>query len=109
MSESRLAIPGLKDVAGGAELTVRVQPGASRNDLSVTGGQVRLRVTAPPVEGRANEKAVEALAAFLGLRNSQVELARGTASRTKVIRIRGITACDLERRLVRFLKDESGS
>ena len=99
----------MKETPGGAIITVRVQPGASDCAITVTGAVLRLRVKAPPVDGRANDSVVEAFAGFLGIRKSQVEILKGNTSRNKVIRIRGITACDVERRLARFLKEISGS
>ncbi len=90
-------------------MTVRVQPGASTCGVAIAGDMVRLRVTAPPVEGRANAAVIETLAEMLGVRKARVEILRGAVSRIKTIRIRGITACDVERRLARFLKETSGS
>ncbi len=85
-------------------MTVRVQPGASRDEVSLVDGIVRVRVTAPPVEGRANIRTLEVLSAALGLRRSQVEIARGAASRIKTIRIHNARAGDIERGLERLRK-----
>lgn len=70
-------------------LTVRVKPGASR--ASVGGrygeGQLVVAVTAPPVDGAANEAVVAAVAKALGLRSRQVSIVSGHTSRSKVVAI----------------------
>jgi uncharacterized protein (TIGR00251 family) len=78
----------------GSLLSVRAQPGARKN--AVTGehaGALKVSVTAPPEDGKANAAIVELLQGFLGLKRSQVELAGGATSRSKQILIRG---CDPE-------------
>jgi uncharacterized protein len=73
-------------------LDVQVNPGARRNE--VTGwseGRLRVRLQAPPVEGKANDALVRYLAAELGLRRNQVRIRRGESSRRKTLEFRG---CD---------------
>ncbi|OGK96716.1 MAG: hypothetical protein A3I14_18645 [Candidatus Rokubacteria bacterium RIFCSPLOWO2_02_FULL_73_56] len=86
--------------AEGALLAVRVQPRAARAE--VTGwqaGVLRLRVTAPPVEGEAN-RAVEALLArALGVAPSSVRVVRGARGRDKLVRIAGLGDADVRSRL----------
>ena len=86
--------------AEGVLLAVRVQPRASRDE--VTGWQadvLRVRVTAPPVEGAAN-RAVEALLArALGVAPSGVRVVRGERGRDKFVKIAGLTAADVRARL----------
>lgn len=78
--------------ADGATLSVRAQPGARKTGvLGMHGEAVKVAVTAPPEDGRANAALVEVLADWLGLRRSQVELLSGTTSRNKVFLIRGVT------------------
>lgn len=86
-----------------------MQPGASRDSVSLAGGVVKVKVAAPPVEGKANNRLVEVLSAALGVRKSQVEIMRGAASRVKTIRIHNACAGDIQRRLERFSKQEAGS
>ena len=77
----------------GATLAVRAQPGARKN--AVVGehsGALKVAVTAPPEDGRANAALVEVLRAWLGLKRSQIELASGATNRNKVFLIRGVTA-----------------
>ena len=83
-------------------LNVRVQPGARRDEIVVfQGDEVRVRVTAPPVEGKANEAVERLLAAALGLRRGRVTVVRGAASRHKRVAIEGIGAEEVRARLVR--------
>jgi uncharacterized protein (TIGR00251 family) len=76
-----------------ALLKVRVQPGASRNEVAGRrdDGAVVVRVTAPPVDGRANKAACKLLAEKCGIPPSRVEVVRGGSGRDKVIRLAGIT------------------
>jgi len=91
---------------GGLVVSVHVQPGAARTGLAGRHGDaLKLRVTAPPVEGRANEAARTALAEALGLRRAQVQLVSGASSRRKRFRVTGIALADLTRRLTALLAD----
>jgi uncharacterized protein YggU (UPF0235/DUF167 family) len=62
-------------------------------------GLLRLKVSAPPLEGRANEAVVELAAELLGVRRSQVSLVRGGRSRDKTLRVEGLSQAEVERRL----------
>ena len=76
-------------------LTVRVQPGASRNEIAGRrDGAVIVRVTAPPVDGRANKAACKLLAERCGIPPSRVEVVRGESQRDKVIRLCGLDPGD---------------
>ena len=79
--------------ADGAILAVRAQPGARKNAVAGEhGGALRVAVTAPPEDGRANAALVEVLCEWLGVKRSQVELIAGQTNRNKVFLIRGVTA-----------------
>lgn len=88
----------LREVEGGLLLALKVQPRASRNELAgPIGEELKLKVTAPPVDSAANEAVVEFLAERLGLPKRSVSLIRGQTSRHKVVRLEGIslsTACE---------------
>lgn len=82
--------------AEGATLAVRAQPGARKNAvLGEQAGALKVAVTAPPEDGRANAALVEVLRDWLGLKRSQVELAGGATHRNKVFLIRGLNADEL--------------
>jgi uncharacterized protein len=90
----------IRDTDKGATFAVRVQPRASRNAIAgEMGDALKLALTAPPVEGKANEACVEFLANFLKVPRSSVTIASGESNRNKVIRIAGLSASDVEQRL----------
>src|SRR5437867_10586021 len=81
-------------------LSHRVQPRASRNAVAGwTGDILNIRLTAPPVEGAANASCLKFLADLLDLPQSQLEILRGARSRTKVLRITGLTQNEVYARL----------
>ncbi len=85
-----------------ATLSVRVQPRASRNEVAgLVGETLKIRLTAPPVEGEANAACLKFLADLLDLAPSRLEILRGERSRTKVIRITGLTQDEVRARLSR--------
>jgi len=76
----------------GILLTVRVQPRASRNALVVEpDGRIRVALTAPPVEGAANEALRAFLADAFGVPRASISVVRGDKSRDKVVSVAGIT------------------
>jgi uncharacterized protein (TIGR00251 family) len=81
-------------------LPVRAQPGARRNALvGEQNGALKVAVTAPPKDGRANKALAEALREALSLKRSQVELLSGQSSRDKRFLIRGLGKAELEKRV----------
>lgn len=72
-------------------LAVRVQPRASREEVAgIAEGAVRIRLTAPPVEGKANEALVRFLAKAFGVQKGNLELVSGDQGRSKLLRVTGI-------------------
>lgn len=79
---------------------MRVQPRASRNEIAgLHGAELRVRITAPPVDGAANAALIQFLAAALGLSRSDVTLLTGEGSRSKVVSARGISPEEAAHRL----------
>ena len=79
---------------------MRAQPGARKAGvLGEHAGALKVAVTAPPQDGRANEALAEVLRAALGLRRSQVELIGGATGRDKRFLIRGVARAELEARV----------
>lgn len=75
---------------------VRVNPRAKRNAVTKTAdGSIKVYVTAPPEDGRANEAVVETIAEWLGVKRRQVEIASGATSRNKVVRAAGVSTAQL--------------
>ena len=60
------------------------------------GDAVKIRLSAPPVEGKANDALVRFLAETLGVSRAQIEIVAGLASRRKVVRVRGVTVRQIE-------------
>jgi uncharacterized protein (TIGR00251 family) len=90
----------VREDEGGATLRVRVQPRASRDAVSgERDGAVVVRLTAPPVEGRANAALSRFLGKTLGVAPSRVELVSGASGRDKKVRIRGLEAREVLRGL----------
>ena len=90
----------IRDTPQGATFAVRVQPRARKNAIvGELGDALKLALTAPPVEGRANEACIEFLAEFLKVPRSSITIAAGETSRNKIIRIAGMSAEELRRRL----------
>ena len=81
-------------------MTIRVTPGARANRIQqADAGGLRIRLQAPPVEGKANEALVEFLAEKLATRARNVQLVAGARSRTKQVRVIGIEPDAVRRRL----------
>jgi uncharacterized protein (TIGR00251 family) len=79
----------LRETPAGIELRVKVQPRASRNEIAgEAGDELRIRLTAPPVDSAANDSLVRFLADVLGVSRGAVTLLRGGASRHKVLLVR---------------------
>jgi len=91
----------ISPTATGVRLRLRIQPRASREEIAgVAGDAIRVRLTAPPVDGAANEALVRFLAARLSVPRSAVELVSGRAGRTKLVAITGVSVEEAARRLL---------
>jgi uncharacterized protein (TIGR00251 family) len=84
------------DVADGCMLTVRAHPGARKNGVTgIHAGAVKIALTAPPVDGKANEALIAFLADALRLPRARISLVAGVTSRTKTLRITGKSAAEV--------------
>ena len=82
---------------GGVVISIRLQPRASRDEISgIVGGALKIRLTAPAVENRANEALRDYLAALLKRPKSAVRILSGEHSRTKRVAIDGVTQQQVE-------------
>jgi uncharacterized protein len=88
-----MAIPNyLRAQADGTLLSVKLQPRASVNEIGEPlGDELRVKVTAPPVDAAANEALVELLVKKLDCARGRIELVRGHKSRHKVLKLHGFT------------------
>jgi uncharacterized protein (TIGR00251 family) len=93
-------LTSIRDTPGGATFQVKVQPRSKKNAIiGEVGEGLKLALTAPPIEGRANEACIAFLAELLNVPRSSVTIAIGQGSRNKVIRVAGMTAKQVEERL----------
>ncbi len=82
----------LQEWGGGVTFSVKVHPRAKKNAITgELGDALKLSLTTPPVEGRANEACIEFFARLLKVPRSSVTIASGQTSRNKVIRVAGVT------------------
>jgi uncharacterized protein len=90
----------IHDTPAGATFTVKVHPRAKKNAITgALGDALKLALTAPPVDGRANEACIEFFASLLKVPRSSVTIASGETSRRKVIRVAGLSADEVRGRL----------
>jgi uncharacterized protein (TIGR00251 family) len=95
----------LHDGKSGSALTVRVTPRARRTEVAeiLEDGTLRIRVTAPPVEGKANAALIEFLARALGIRKSRIEIVAGEKGLDKIVSITELSAAEVQRRLQEWI------
>jgi uncharacterized protein (TIGR00251 family) len=85
-----------KDVVDGCTLSVRVHPGARKNSVTgVHADALKIALTAPPVDGKANEALIAFIAEALHLPRARVSLVAGATSRAKTVRITGKSAAEV--------------
>jgi len=90
----------INDTPAGATFSVKVHPGARKNEITgEIGDALKIAITAPPAEGRANSSCIDLLAEFLKVPRSSITIAAGQTSRNKVIRVHGLTADRVRERL----------
>ena len=90
----------LQESGGAVYFAIKVHPRAKKNAITgELGDALKVSLTTPPVEGRANEACIEFFAKLLKVPRSSVTIASGQTSRNKVIRIAGLTAEQLRARL----------
>ena len=95
-----LMAPYLQQRTDGICISLKVLPRASRNEIAgLIGNELKIKVTAPPVDSAANEAVLELIAETLGCARNQLELLRGATSRHKQILVRGFTAAQIEAKL----------
>jgi uncharacterized protein (TIGR00251 family) len=94
------SLPSNKRPDAPVTLSIRIQPRASKNEIvALASGGLKIRLTAPPVDGAANEALVKFLADTLSIPKSHVEIVSGRTSKNKIVRIHGISESDAERLL----------
>jgi uncharacterized protein len=95
----------LHDGQKGAALAIRVTPRARKNEVVeiMNDGTVKIRLTAPPVESKANQALVEFLSDILEVPRSHVEIVAGLTGRDKLVSITGLDAATVQQRILKIL------
>jgi uncharacterized protein (TIGR00251 family) len=96
----------LHDGRRGAALAVRVTPRASRNEVTEiqSDGTVKVRLTAPPVDGEANKALIVFMAEVLGTTPSKIEIVAGQTGKDKLITILDMDKEEVQNRLMAYLE-----
>ena len=93
------------DTDGGVELVVKVVPRASKTALAgEADGVLRIRISAPPVDGAANVELVRFLSKIFGVAKTSVKLVSGAQSRQKRVLIAGVKAAEVNEKLAKLTK-----
>jgi uncharacterized protein (TIGR00251 family) len=93
--------PFLRAQPDGVLLSVKLQPRASANEIGESlGDELKIKVTAPPVDAAANQALIELLAEKLDCSRGRVELIRGQTSRHKTIKLHGLTPEEVMKNLL---------
>lgn len=94
----RKSLPRNKGPESSVTLSIRIQPRSSKNEIvTMESGALKIRLTAPPVDGAANEALVKFLAQTLSIPKSHVEIVSGHTSREKIVRISGMSGAEVKR------------
>lgn len=92
----------LHDGRVGAALAIRVTPRARKNEISgvLSDGTVKIRLTAPPVEGKANAALIEFLASVLDIPKAKIEIIAGASGHDKLVSVLGLDSQAVQKRLL---------
>jgi uncharacterized protein (TIGR00251 family) len=87
---------------GGAAISVRVTPRTAKNEITdiLDDGTIKIRLTAPPVDGRANQALIEFLAKILDVKVNQIEVVAGQTGKDKLLTIVGLKPEDVQKRII---------
>lgn len=90
----------VSESAKGVSFSIKVHPRARKNAITgIIGDALKLALTAPPVEGKANQAVIEFFAELFAIPRSSVTIASGETSRNKVVRVTGMSRAAVEQRL----------
>jgi uncharacterized protein (TIGR00251 family) len=95
----------LHDGKTGSALTVRITPRMAKNEITeiLNDGTVKIRLTAPPVEGKANQGLIEFLAKVLDVKPDKIEIISGLTGRDKIVTVIDLSPEDLQARILKHL------
>ncbi len=90
----------IQESVTGSVFAIKVHPRAKQNTITgELGDSLKVSLTAPPSDGKANEACIEFFAKLLKVPRSSVTIASGQTSRTKVIRVTGLSAAEIRKRI----------
>ncbi len=90
----------LRETSGGTLLSVKLQPRSSKNEIGeLLGEELKIKVTASPVDAAANQALIELLAETLGCSRGRVQLIRGLTSRHKTVMLHGFKPVEAQQKL----------
>jgi uncharacterized protein (TIGR00251 family) len=90
----------IHDTAQGATFAIKVHPRAKKDAITGEVGEaIKVSLTSPPVDGRANQACIDFFAKLLKVSRSSVTIAAGESSRNKVVRVSGLKAEEIRSRL----------
>jgi uncharacterized protein len=89
----------------GSAITVRVSPRSSKNEITdiLDDGTVKVRLTAPPVDGKANQALIEYMAKVLDVKPGSIEIVAGLTSKDKLLTIIGLKPEEVQQKLVKLI------
>ena len=95
------ALPSfIREQPDGVYVSIKLQPRAARNEVAgIIADELKIRITAPPVDNAANEALLRFLAEKLNCSRPAVQMVRGQTSRHKTIRLQGVSVSDALARL----------
>ncbi len=96
----------LSDGRGGAALAIRVTPRASRNEIVeiLPDQTIKIRLTAPPVDGKANEALIDFLSKVLSVSRSRIEIVAGQTGRDKLVTIIDMDSSEAQELILKQLE-----
>jgi uncharacterized protein (TIGR00251 family) len=95
----------LHDGKSGSALAVRITPRASRNEIHeiLDDGTVKIRITAAPVEGQANQALIDFLSSVLGVPKTKLEIVAGQSGRDKIVAVENMSAKEVQQKILLHL------
>ena len=96
----------LHNGAVGAAIVVKITPRMSHNEIQeiMEDGTIKIRLTAPPVDGKANKNLIEYLAEVLNISESQIEIVAGQTNKKKLLSIIGMNVVDVNQKILQVIK-----
>jgi uncharacterized protein (TIGR00251 family) len=90
----------------GSALAVRVTPRSSKNEIVgiLNDGVIKIHLTAPPIEGKANEALIKFLAEILDISKSQLDVVVGLEGRDKIISVINVDSETLQKKIMKYIK-----